>query len=905
MKQIAKWILALVILALCLPLTVFAEEEASAPRTLVAEADAASSGSCGENLTWKFSADTGTLTVSGTGPMEDFSKGGSPWYDLRADIKTVVLKDGVTTTGNYAFFALRNLTKVTFPDTLTGIGDNTFYLCKKLTSVSIPASVTEIGTYAFYDCESLKKLVLPEGLTAVPDNLCAGCCSLTSVTIPGTVKTIGDGAFAYCDLKTVTIPDGVTVIGVSAFTGCSSLETVVIPDSVTELGWDAFRECTALKSVKLSSRLTVIESDLFLGCTALTEITIPEGVEKISTGAFWKCTALKSVVIPSTLKTADRSCFTHCSKLTDFYISDLEAWLNVYIPPKDPEDDEPYYTLLRANHREKNLYLNGKLLTELVIPEGTTAIRDEAFYYCTCIKSITIPDSVTQIGNSAFWCCEPEEIRITDLSAWMQWSLNDWIMTGSTKLFLNGKELTDLVIPADITVIKRYAFYGCASLRSVTLHDQVQQIDDYAFEYCKNLGRVSFGDGISEIGVAAFSDCDALKEIEIPDSVTLIDSSAFLNCTGLTRVKLGNGIDTLNYSVFRECTNLKNLTIPDSVKTIEGCAMQDCSQLQNLVLPDSITHIYYLAFDGCDNLCDVFYAGTDQQKAAIRFSDGNDPLTDATWRCNSRITLEAPAVTLSRSASSGKPVLRWDAVSGADRYRVYRASSGKGSYKLLKTVTSTGYTDKDTKVGSTYYYKVMAVGGDGTSVFSEIDSQACTLRAPKVKLKVQTSSGKPKITWEKVSGAEKYYIVRATSKNGKYTKVATTSSTSYVDKNTKAGKTYYYKVKALHKKDAGDSGYSEVTSRVCDLKKPVITVTLSKGDPRIKWGKISGAEKYRVYRATSKDGTYKLVKTTKTATSYTDKNVKAGRTYYYKVIAIHANAEANSAYSSVKSIKAK
>ena len=161
------------------------------------------------------------------------------------------------------------------------------------------------------------------------------------------------------------------------------------------------------------------------------------------------------------------------------------------------------------------------------------------------------------------------------------------------------------------------------------------------------------------------------------------------------------------------------------------------------------------------------------------------------------------------------------------------------------------------------------------------------------------------MTWEKISGAEKYYIVRATSEKGTYSKVATVTGTSYIDKETKAGKTYYYKVKALHEKDAADSAYSAVTSRVCDLKKPVVTIFLKDGDPRIKWDAITGAVKYEVYRATSSTGTYKLVKTTKTSTSYTDTAATAGKTYYYKVRAIHENSSANSAYSTVKYIKAK
>ena len=165
------------------------------------------------------------------------------------------------------------------------------------------------------------------------------------------------------------------------------------------------------------------------------------------------------------------------------------------------------------------------------------------------------------------------------------------------------------------------------------------------------------------------------------------------------------------------------------------------------------------------------------------------------------------------------------------------------------------------------------------------------------------SSGKIKVSWEKVEGAKAYKVYRATSKTGTYKLMKTTTSTSYTNTSVEAGKTYYYKVKAIHKNSAADSAYSEVKSRTCDLARPVVSIKLSsKGKPSLSWKKISGATKYEVYRSTKKSSGYKLIKTT-SSISFRDTTAKKGTTYYYKVVAVKDSAK--SAYSNIVKIKSK
>lgn len=180
------------------------------------------------------------------------------------------------------------------------------------------------------------------------------------------------------------------------------------------------------------------------------------------------------------------------------------------------------------------------------------------------------------------------------------------------------------------------------------------------------------------------------------------------------------------------------------------------------------------------------------------------------------------------------------------------------------------------------------------------------LKTPAPKAAAIASSGKIKVSWPSVYKADKYEVYRATSKNGKYSKVKTTTLKYYNDTKATAEKTYYYKVKAIKSGNSAiNSAQSKVISKVCDLAKPTITVKRnSNGDPKVSWKKVSYADKYYVYRATKKSGTYSKVKTT-TSLSYTDTKAKAGKTYYYKVKAVSTKtSDANSAYSEIKNCKA-
>ena len=263
----------------------------------------------------------------------------------------------------------------------------------------------------------------------------------------------------------------------------------------------------------------------------------------------------------------------------------------------------------------------------------------------------------------------------------------------------------------------------------------------------------------------------------------------------------------------------------------------------------------------------------------------------------------APSVTAGNS-STGKPRLTWKAVSGAVSYRIYRSESRGTGYSLLGTTSSTSYVNTGAAAGKTYYYRVKAVNRDGmASGYSNIVSgkaKAAAPAAPSVTAG-NSSTGKPRLTWKAVSGAVSYRIYRSESRGTGYSLLGTTSSTSYVNTGAAAGKTYYYRVKAVNR-DGMASGYSNIVSGKATLPAPVLNIGLSvsSGKPMLAWDAVPGATSYRIYRSTSRGTGYSLLATT-TSTSYVNTSAAKGTTYYYRVKA--CNAAGLSPYSNIVSAR--
>ena len=490
------------------------------------------SGTCGaqgENLTWVLTND-GTLTISGSGKMKDYSTSSvAPWYAKRTKILSVVVEDGVTSIGDSAFYACLKLASVTLPEGIKSIGYSSFRDCAKLAEVNIPGGVTSIGGYVFYGCSNLTSVTIPDSVTEIGEGTFYGCTKLESVTLPEGLLRIGNynyGAFENCtSLKNIEIPDSVMSIGSSTFEGCSSLTSVTIPEGVTSIGDQTFYNCSSLTSVTIPEGVTSIGSEAFSGCSSLTSVTIPEGVTSIGSETFYNCSSLTSVTIPEGVTSIGDSAFRYCSSLTSVTIPEGVMSIGNYA------------------------FSGCSSLTSVTIPEGVTSIDGYAFSGCSGLTSVTIPEGVTSIGNGAFSGCSG---------------------------------LTSVTIPEGVTSIGGFAFSGCSGLTSVTIPEGVTSIGGFAFCDCSSLTSVTIPEGVTSIGYETFFSCSSLTSVTIPEGMTSIGGSAFYGCSGLTSVTIPEGVTSFGDSAFRDCSSLTTVGIPASVTSIGYEAFDKCRNLKTV-----------------------------------------------------------------------------------------------------------------------------------------------------------------------------------------------------------------------------------------------------------------------------------------------------------------------------------
>ena len=821
------------------------------------------SGSCGENVTWTLTAD-GTLTISGTGAMTDYTYDSrSPWYSCRTYIKRVVMQQGVTSIGDHAFWDCSGLTSVTIPDGVTSIGGDAFSGCAALTSVTIPGSVTNVGQYAFDNCSSLTDIYyggygtdwqkldvsIPTSATVhYKDNIYGkGDCGINvtwELTGDGTLIISGTGRisnYSYDNnapwyscrayIKRVVIQQGVRAIGDRAFWDCSGLTSVTIPDGVTSIGDYAFAYCVSLTSATIPEGGTSIGGSAFSGCSGLTSVTIPSSVTSIGWSAFENCTAL----------------------------------------------------------------------TFMTIPESVTYISEEVFSNCIRLARVTIPKSVTEISSKAFYYCD----SLTDV--YYAGTAADWAKISISE---GNEDLLAAALHCKPTPLTAPSVTGGndSQGRPTLKWDKVAGAAKYEVyrsysqngNYSKYSTQTSTGYTNSSYLTSGSTYYYKVRALDANGTAGPWSDVVAVTCRlGLTAPTVTGGNDAQGRPTLKW-------------NAVSGAAKYEVYRARSR----SGEYIKYSTVTGTSytNTSYIEDGNTYYYKVRALKSDGTagawSSIVSVTYRAASTGTLPAPTVTGGNDAQ-GRPTLKWNAVTGAAKYEVYRARSLNGDYIKYSTVTGTSYTNTSyIENGNTYYYKVRALDANGTagawsSVVSVTYKQ--TLSAPAV-TGGNDAQGRPTLTWKAVTGAAKYEVYRARSKDGDYIKYSTVTGTSYTNTSyIENGNTYYYKVRAL-KSDGTAGAWSSIVSvtyraaSTGTLSAPAVTGgNDAQGRPTLKWNAVSGAAKYEVYRARSLNGDY-IKYSTVTGTSYTNTSyIEDGNTYYYKVRALDANGTAG-AWSSIVSV---
>ena len=580
----------------------------------------------------------------------------------------------------------------------------------------------------------------------------------------------------------------------------------------------------------------------------VVSVTIPNGVKSVRDGAFYLCKNLESVSIGKDVSdifaTAESNeygdsaegCFDYCQKLKSITV--------------DPQNRvyEAENGVLYNKGKTKLLHCAAGVSGSLIVPDSVVEINSYAFLFCR-LSAVMLPQRLRTINHSTFY----------------------------------GSYLNDLTIPKSVTTIGSSAFGYCKYLSSV-------YYDGSAADW----NAISVDEGNDKL-LAASGNGTLYYNTAIPTGVSEDGLTWSVSRAGVLKISGTGEMFDGYYAIKPEWSRYGNaiteIDIAEGVSTIGTCAFENVRAEKVVRIPLSVKFIGGWAFRSSGNLSltDVYYAGTASDWAKITIEEGNEDLTSATLHC-AKSAPAAPVVRIGNSASSGKPMLTWNAVEGATSYRIYRSTSKGSGYSLLGTTTATSYTNTGAKAGTTYYYRVKACNDAGLSPYSNIVSgqvKSVTPKpsAPVVKLGDSSTSGKPQLTWNAVSGATSYKVYRATSQKGTYSLLGTVTATSYTNTGAKAGTTYWYKVKAVN--SAGESAYSNTVSGRATVTTLTMGHSASSGKPQLTWKAVSGAVSYKVYRATAKNGAYTVINTTK-ALTYTNTGAALGTTYYYKVEALNA-----------------
>ena len=623
--------------------------------------------------------------------------------------------------------------------------------------------------------------------------------------------------------------------------GSSGISTrvvnAVVSSGVTALGERALADCGSMVSVSLPETLLTVGESCFMSSDALRSITIPNSVRSIGLGAFVACKNLSRVTLGRGLQRIGGQAFKECSSLSG-----------------------------------------------IVIPDGVKKIEYLTFSDCANLMEITIPRTVTVIENHAFANCNILS-RVTFTGTQAQWNAidmgddNDPLLSANITFTGSGPAAPTVTAGTDSQGRPTLTWNAVSGAAKYEVYRARSKDGDY-IKYSTVTGTSYTNTSYIENGNTYYYKVRALKSDGTAGAWSSVVSVTYKQILPAPAVTGGNdaqGRPTLKWNA------------------VSGAAKYEVYRARSkdgdYIKYSTVTGTSYTNTSYIENGNTYYY------KVRALKSDGTAGAWSSIVSVTYKQTLPAPTVTGGNDAQ-GRPTLKWNAVSGAAKYEVYRARSLNGDYIKYSTVTGTSYTNTSyIENGNTYYYKVRALKSDGTAgAWSSIVSVTYkqTLPAPTV-TGGNDAQGRPTLKWNAVSGAAKYEVYRARSKDGDYIKYSTTTGTAYTNSSyLTSGATYYYKVRAL---DAnGNAGpYSAVVSVTCRLKLTAPTVTGgndAQGRPTLKWNAVSGAAKYEVYRARSKDGDY-IKYSTVTGTSYTNASyIENGNTYYYKVRALDANGTA-------------
>ena len=664
---------------------------------------------------------------------------------------------GVTSIGQAAFYGDISLTSVSIPASVTSIGQDAFANCTSLTSAYFqgnapPDEGNAFTGYPTYDPAIVYYLPGTSGWGSTFGGVPAVMLSpFTYTTSGGNVTITGyNPSFGLAVVIPATINGNpVTSIGPSAFAG-TGITSVTIPAGVTSIGQQAFAYCTNLTSVIIPSGVITIGDDAFYDNTSLTTVTIPASVTSLGSAAFYNCTHLTSAYFLGNAPSNDGSAFAGFptyDPATAYYLAGTAGWGSMYggIPTAlwNP------FTYTTSGGDITITGYNPAAGLNVVIPatingDPVTGIAPDTFYGDTSITSVSIPAGVTSIGAEAFADCTSLTAITVDPANPDFSSLGGVLFDKSqaTLIAYPGGLGGSYTIPGTVTSIGDEAFYGAASLTSVTNPASITNIGHEAFYDCTSLTSAYFLGNAPASDGTAFTASSAYDPTTVyflggttgwgslyggvpavllsPFTYTISGGAATI--TGYTggggNVVIPATIDgypvtSIGNSAFYNKATITTLTIPNSVTSIGIEAVDDCSGLTTLTIPASVTTIGDYAFYN------------DTSLTSVNFS-GNAPPDDGTIFYQDPATVYyLPGTTGWGSTFGTVPAVLWN-----PQAHMFSLAGGQFGFNLTGPANATIEVDACTNLSHPVWQTVatQTLSALGTSAFTDTQFSAYPIR---------------------------------------------------------------------------------------------------------------------------------------------------------------------------------